>query len=263
MKKFNIDDYEENTVMSFANKEEYDAFCKYLDKLGKKWSSGTKYTTEIHNSAFIPYDERGLYFLKGTYSDLDRIKDDDKLLKYSDFDWSEEGLSTLTKEEYMREMTEKEKKAELCGKQSLLPTPEEWGEEHQLYVATDRSGNVWAYIEKPKKNDFNWVKNYDIAVYITNLVKPQTGENWEDSLYIPTSLRPKYEPYKEPKLDWIDKEVYDHENETKGIIKEIGKRNGAWYVKVKLFCGTRTVGLDRSLEDFTWSDGTPFGELIE
>lgn len=164
----------------------------------------------------------------------------------------------------MKKMTEKEKKAELFGKQSLLPTPKQWAELHQMYVATDKTGDVWMYATKPRKLSVSWVNDILGGFNITSLVKPQTGENWEDSLYIPTSLRTKYKAYTEPKIEWL--KMYVKNKRTYKDCKIVGFSlacSDDIYIMIEK--GDDNVipyTLDEMFNDFTWLDGTPFGEEV-
>lgn len=165
-------------------------------------------------------------------------------------------LDVISEEEYMRIMTEEEEKIELFGKQSLLPTPQKWGEKHQLYTATEANGDIFAYIEQPKidKNDNGWIVD-NWAINITKLVQPQTGENWKNSLYIPTSLRPNYMPYTEFDTNWIGEKVKFKEAEYYVV--------GAFNNKIVLYYNNNfsKISYECLLEWYRWAkDNTRCGK---
>ena len=87
--KFNLEDYQDSkTCMSFENEEEYKSFCKFLDDNGRRWNIRKRYTEW---GSFKDYSSMVLYFNNGTRSTEYLAKGNkDTILKYSDFDWSEE-----------------------------------------------------------------------------------------------------------------------------------------------------------------------------
>ena len=82
--KFNIKDYEGNYAMHCKTKEEAEDFCKYLDSIGRKWSSGHSYAelTEWND-----YKEKTCYsFNYGYYAPISHfIVYNYKILEWSDF----------------------------------------------------------------------------------------------------------------------------------------------------------------------------------
>lgn len=92
--KFNHEDYRsKNVVMHCETEEEYNLFSEYLDSIGKKWSSRSRYIT---SSRFSEYKENTcFYFNEGLYGNVERISEDDDItiLRFKDFEWDGYSLS--------------------------------------------------------------------------------------------------------------------------------------------------------------------------
>lgn len=82
--KFRFDDYTfQSHVMLCETKEEIDLFSEILEKDGRKWYSGKKYTA---HKELTPC---GFFFNNGTYSrDIDYISDH-RMILFSDFEWGD------------------------------------------------------------------------------------------------------------------------------------------------------------------------------
>ena len=81
---FNIKDYPGDVVMHCKTEKEARDFCEYLDSIGRKWHTGTRYTKKLN---WLTYRERTCYcFNDGSYSDLEYfLRNDYKILEWSDF----------------------------------------------------------------------------------------------------------------------------------------------------------------------------------
>lgn len=90
--KFNIEDYKGNYAMHCKTEEEAKDFCRYLDSVGRKWSSGTKYTAD--NLWHIFKDNTCYVFNYATYSSLSLSK----LSGYTVLEWSDFMNKKFTKE---------------------------------------------------------------------------------------------------------------------------------------------------------------------
>jgi hypothetical protein len=82
--RFNIDDYKGNYAMHCKTEKEAEDFYKYLDSVGKRWSSGDRYT-ELNY--WDDYKEETCYgFNEGMFGPLSFYKDDGyTILEWSDF----------------------------------------------------------------------------------------------------------------------------------------------------------------------------------
>ena len=88
--KFNIDEYKgDNIVMRCRTQESAEQFLKYLDSVGRRWCSGTKYTK---NSQFVCYKDRTCYrFNRGEYGSVEYFEEYAyEILEFEDFDWGDE-----------------------------------------------------------------------------------------------------------------------------------------------------------------------------
>ncbi len=82
---FDPTEYGEDVGMRFDSKEEHDAFCEYLDSIGRRWSSGRRYTEHNYFYDCLP-GELVYYFNNGSYSDMDYADEEKRtVLTYSDF----------------------------------------------------------------------------------------------------------------------------------------------------------------------------------
>ena len=82
--KFNIENYKGDYVMHCKTQEEANDFCRYLDSVGRKWSTGYNYINNTH------YDSYGKYtaynFNQGTYADVESYRKWGVIiLEWSDF----------------------------------------------------------------------------------------------------------------------------------------------------------------------------------
>jgi len=101
-----------------------------------------------------------------------------------------------------------------------LPTLKEWLELHNLPGATDKDGCSFAFLDVPVKSKYydSWVSlkldSEKSCLEITDLIQRPTCD-WKDSLFIPTSMQPKYDTYdfhEDFEMCWIGEEVVIHEN---------------------------------------------------
>ena len=80
---FNPECYDRHTCMSFKNRKEHDAFCAYLDSVGKRWVTGERYTEHNH---FDRYHEMTVYYFNaGTYGHLNNVRKEAEILNFADF----------------------------------------------------------------------------------------------------------------------------------------------------------------------------------
>jgi len=68
-------------------------------------------------------------------------------------------------------------------------------------------------------------------------------------------LEPQYRPYKQTKYEWLGKMVVSKNSGNSHTINRIGTNC------VEFTSSIGSCYLDRLFKDFTWTDGTPFGEL--
>lgn len=83
--KFNIEDYKGNYAMHCKTEEEAKDFCRYLDSIGRKWSSEDSYA-EL--TEWNEYKEKTCYcFNNDTYSSVSNytIKHNYQVLEWGDF----------------------------------------------------------------------------------------------------------------------------------------------------------------------------------
>ena len=82
--KFNIEDYKGDYVMHCKTEEEANDFCRYLDSVGRTWSSNSSY---INNTRYDSYWEHTAYnFNQGTYGDIISYRKwGATILEWSDF----------------------------------------------------------------------------------------------------------------------------------------------------------------------------------
>ena len=76
-------------------------------------------------------------------------------------------------------------------------------------------------------------------------------------------IKPEYVPYSEPKLEWLRKIIIDKETNRKFIISSISKSLENEYILFSTI-GTNlsmSIRLPILFRDYTWSDGSPCGEL--
>lgn len=87
MKRFDINDYKGNYVMSIKTKKEYDIFTKYLNSVKKTWKDGTTY---LQDGAWLEMEEYlAIDFNNGiAFIIIERDKKNYNILSMSDFDWS-------------------------------------------------------------------------------------------------------------------------------------------------------------------------------
>ena len=92
--------------------------------------------------------------------------------------------------------------------------------------------------------------SYDSSLEFPYLTKSMCGSI--NSFKYARAIEPKYVPYKEPKLEWIGKEVKDGFGDLLEITS-IGKP----FVVLE---DDNNIPFDYLLKHFQWSDGTPCGE---
>jgi hypothetical protein len=80
--KFDIEKYTGNYVMHCKTEEEARDFCKYLDGIGRRWSSGISY---IDNSHWHDYGPDTIYWFNLGRYDYVRNDTDATILEWSDF----------------------------------------------------------------------------------------------------------------------------------------------------------------------------------
>lgn len=97
--KFLLEDFPEDyTCMVCENIEEADEFCAFLDKNGRRWKNGVRYTRDTH---FYP-GPTAYFFNQGLHSDTIPCSVNatvlsirgwhlnGKVLYFSDFEWSDD-----------------------------------------------------------------------------------------------------------------------------------------------------------------------------
>ena len=87
--KFNIEDYKDKYVMHCDTEEKANVFCKYLNRVGKKWCVDVSY---IDKNRWEEYKNDTCYcFNEGTFCNIGYYKKNNyTILEFNDFDWSEE-----------------------------------------------------------------------------------------------------------------------------------------------------------------------------
>lgn len=82
---FDPAEYDKDVGMRFDSREEHDAFCEYLDIIGKRWGSGDRYTERNYFDHYLP-GEVVYYFNRGLCSDMPWAEENMRtVLTYSDF----------------------------------------------------------------------------------------------------------------------------------------------------------------------------------
>lgn len=82
--KFNLDDYKGNYCMHCKTMEEAENFCQVLNRNGKVWSSGDRYTKYTNWDVY--QSQTVYYFNKGTFGDIDLVQENQvTILKWHDF----------------------------------------------------------------------------------------------------------------------------------------------------------------------------------
>lgn len=85
--RFNIDNYKGKYVMHCETEDEAITFCNYLDSIGKRWTSGSRYTE--YTCHYINRENTVYYFNADEYGSLLGAEEDNyTILEFSDFDWS-------------------------------------------------------------------------------------------------------------------------------------------------------------------------------
>ncbi len=87
MKRFNHNDYSDNTCMHCITEEQAVRFLEYLHEVGLTWSSGQSYAVKTRYDSYG--DQTVYYFNRGTFGQLRHISDDDIVLRFEDFDWGD------------------------------------------------------------------------------------------------------------------------------------------------------------------------------
>ncbi len=92
--KFRLEEHTGDYVMHCPEKWMAEKFCAFLDKAGRKWLSGRRYTNE---SNWWEHRENSCYkFNMGQCGSIDYYKNCEYIvLEFDDFDWNEE--TTMTK----------------------------------------------------------------------------------------------------------------------------------------------------------------------
>ena len=90
MKKFNIEDYDDQCVMHCKNIEEAREFLSYLDSIGRSWRGGGSY---LDRDNYDRYGSDTCYrFTAGEYCYLRYFRDNEyTILNFEEFDWSDTG----------------------------------------------------------------------------------------------------------------------------------------------------------------------------
>jgi len=75
-------------------------------------------------------------------------------------------------------------------------------------------------------------------------------------------IQPKYKAYTEPKLEWLKEDVCVKNKETGSVdnINAIYYENNTWKLKLS---SPKLYSLQDMVNEFTWEDGKPCGELIK
>lgn len=98
MKKFDLRLYRtEGIAMHCKTELQAKIFCNYLDSQGLTWINAEKYTAENY---FCIYEDKTLYYFNdGTYGKLtEEAKEEDYILEFDDFDWSDQKNSFIKEE---------------------------------------------------------------------------------------------------------------------------------------------------------------------
>ena len=98
MKKFDLRLYRTKGIAMHCKTElQAKIFCNYLDSQGLTWITAEKYTTDNY---FSTYEDKTLYFFNdGTYGKLtEEAKEEDYILEFDDFDWSDQKDSFIKEE---------------------------------------------------------------------------------------------------------------------------------------------------------------------
>ena len=98
MKKFDLRLYRtEGMAMHCKTELQAKIFCNYLDSQGLTWINAEKYS--IDNYFNIYKDKTLYYFNEGTYGKLtEEAKEEDYILEFDDFDWSDQRDSFIKEE---------------------------------------------------------------------------------------------------------------------------------------------------------------------
>lgn len=83
--KFEIDRYKGKYAMHCESREENEAFSAYLDSIGKRWSSGHRYTQLSYYGT--KGDDMCFYFNDGTCGRTQLADKETKILRFGDFEW--------------------------------------------------------------------------------------------------------------------------------------------------------------------------------
>jgi hypothetical protein len=112
----------------------------------------------------------------------------------------------------------------------------------------------------------SWLKKAKFYSYDPELEEPFLAlneyngiNNWKYA----RAIEPEYKAYTEPKLEWLRKIIIDKETNRKFIISSISKSLENEYILFSTI-GTNlsmSIRLPILFRDYTWSDGSPCGEL--
>lgn len=81
--RFDINDYKGKYVMHCKTKEEAESFCKYLDSTGRTWCNGDSY---LKSTEWYCYKDKTIYYFNNsTFSNIENITSDYKILEWEDF----------------------------------------------------------------------------------------------------------------------------------------------------------------------------------
>ena len=86
--KFNLNDYDHDTVMHCLTEEEAATFCTYLHNAGRRWTGGDSYA-DI--TKFSTYGNKTCYYFKSDQFGSIKYAQyyNRRILNFRDFDWSD------------------------------------------------------------------------------------------------------------------------------------------------------------------------------
>lgn len=110
---------------------------------------------------------------------------------------------------------------------------------------------------------FKTEKGYFCTITTEDKVNYENNKEFKCKCYKDIYILPKYKPYSEPKLEWIDKYVkadwYD-EDETEQIIGICKGTDDQWLVE---FNDGENTNFKYFFECYKWADGSPCGEEVK
>ena len=135
----------------------------------------------------------------------------------------------------------------------------------EMYGAIDKDGYTCLYNSKPAILDNDaWCSTDDNTfLEASRLIEPSECD-WKDSLYTPKALRPEYEAYSEPKLEWIDKDIVHKRDKNMACYIDSITRDSCDenVFAIRTDWGTEYT-CEQLFKDWTWLDGSIIGKEVK